>query len=286
MAVVLLGVLACLFIEPAKDYPRGELLIEASELQRLPQRFRIIDTRTRALYQAGHVPGAVWVSHLEWGREFNAAPDAKTWSDRLGRLGIDAGTPVVVYGEGFAPDAALVWWILRYWGIREARLLNGGWKAWQAGGGQATKEGASISPKSVLLTAQEERLATKGQILQWLKTGDKQLIDARSLKEYRGDTVAAERNGAIPTARHLEWSDLIDADSQRLKSAAQMARLFQEQGIRMDRPSVTYCQSGRRAAVMAFALELMGAREVRNYVKSWSEWGNDAATPIEKPSKE
>src|SRR2546423_14865539 len=79
--------------DPVEAYPRAELLIEAAELKKAPERFRVIDARTRALYQTGHVPGAVWVSHLEWGQQFNRAPDAKTWGERLGKRGIDAGRP-------------------------------------------------------------------------------------------------------------------------------------------------------------------------------------------------
>ena len=53
----------------------------------------------------------------------------------------------------------------------------------------------------------------------------------------------------------------------------------------MNRPAVTYCQSGGRAAVVAFALELMGGKQVGNYYRSWSEWGNDPDTPVAKPAK-
>jgi thiosulfate/3-mercaptopyruvate sulfurtransferase len=48
---------------------------------------------------------------------------------------------------------------------------------------------------------------------------------------------------------------------------------------------ITYCQSGGRAAVLAFGLELMGAKDVRNYYKSWAEWGNAPDTPVEVPKK-
>jgi thiosulfate/3-mercaptopyruvate sulfurtransferase len=61
--------------------------------------------------------------------------------------------------------------------------------------------------------------------------------------------------------------------------------LFKEHEISLKEPSVTYCQSGGRAAVMAFALELMGAGDVRNYYRSWNEWGNDADTPVVTPKK-
>jgi thiosulfate/3-mercaptopyruvate sulfurtransferase len=103
------------------------------------------------------------------------------------------------------------------------------------------------------------------------------------LKEYCGDTRTAKRNGAIPRARHLEWKDLIDPKTSRFKPPAEMTRLFKAAHINLDRPTVTYCQSGGRAAVLAFTLELMGAKNVRNYYRSWAEWGNDEDTPIEKP---
>ena len=198
------------------------------------------------------MPGAMWVGHLEWGREFNNAPDAKKWADRVGKLGIDNETSIVVYGDGTAPDAALIWWILRYWGLRDVRLLNGGWKAWHAAGGAAATNEPQAQPKRIRLTPQEDRLATKDQILGWLKNGQKQLVDARSSKEYFGETVTAE-HVARSGAKHLEWSDLVDKDSQRLKAADELARLFKERGIAAEPPDGDYCQSGRRSSVMAFA---------------------------------
>lgn len=285
MPVSYVCMLALLAIEPAKGYPRGELLIEAAELKKARQKFRILDARTRAQYQEGHVRGAAWVSHLEWSREFTNTKDPKKWGDRIGNLGIDAATPVVVYADGITPDAALIWWLLRYWGVRDVRLLNGGWKAWKGAAGEAVETEPALRAKRFVPTPQETRLATKLQIVDRLKGGPVQLIDARSLREHRGETVTAERNGTIPGATHLEWSELVDKSTQKLKNADELARLFQQRGIRTDIASVTFCQSGRRAAVMAFALELMGTKEVRNYVNSWSEWGNDPDTPVQTPAK-
>jgi thiosulfate/3-mercaptopyruvate sulfurtransferase len=64
-----------------------------------------------------------------------------------------------------------------------------------------------------------------------------------------------------------------------------LTKLFRDAGIDPARPATTYCQSGGRAAVLAFVVELMGGKEVRNYYRSWSEWGNADDTPIEKPKK-
>jgi thiosulfate/3-mercaptopyruvate sulfurtransferase len=107
-------------------------------------------------------------------------------------------------------------------------------------------------------------------------------VDARSAEEYCGTADTAKRNGAIPGAVHLEWSDTVDK-AGRFKSPEELTKLFREAGIDPSRPSITYCQSGGRAAVMAFALELMGGKDVRNYYRSWSEWGNSEDTPVVKP---
>ncbi len=114
-----------------------------------------------------------------------------------------------------------------------------------------------------------------------LKDKNLQIVDARSQAEFCGtDKQKNKRAGAIPGARHLEWIDLIDKKTQRFKSADQLRALFRAAGVDLERPTATHCQSGGRAAVMAFAMELMGATGVSNYYASWAEWGNADDTPI------
>src|SRR5262249_25174428 len=110
-------------------YARPEFLIEASALAKpgATTAFRVLDTRDKARYQAGHIPGAVWLPVGDWGRAFGDGRDAAGWAKRLGALGIDPDRPVVLYGDATSPDAARAWWILRYWGAGDVRLLNGGW---------------------------------------------------------------------------------------------------------------------------------------------------------------
>ena len=113
---------------------------------------------------------------------------------------------------------------------------------------------------------------------------DAQIIDARSTDEFCGTSSTAKRNGHIPGATALEWTDLLGKD-KKFKSPEELQKVFAEKKIDLDRPAVTYCQSGGRAAVVAFGLELMGAKNVRNYYKSWAEWGNAEDTPVEVPKK-
>jgi thiosulfate/3-mercaptopyruvate sulfurtransferase len=268
----------------AGDYPKAHLLIEpAALIGAKAGSVAILDARGKHQYDEGHVPGAVWVDAVTWERAFNAQPDPQSWGRRLGEVGVDPGRPVVVYGSEDLRAAARVWWILRYWGVRDARLVNGGWPAWRAAGGPASREPVRPARRAVVVTPRGDRLATKGKLLAALKDNRApQLVDARSEAEYCGLMKTAERNGAIPGSVHLEWTECLDRKSGRFKPAGELHRLLRERGIDVDRPAVCYCQSGGRSSVVAFTLELMGGNQVKNYYRSWAEWGNAADTPVEK----
>jgi thiosulfate/3-mercaptopyruvate sulfurtransferase len=268
-------------------YARPGLLIEPAALKDAAARkkFILLDARSRTDYEKGHLPGALQVDTAAWSKAFVAGEDRAAWARRIGGLGIDITTPVVVYAAR-ATDSARIWWILRYWGIEDVRLLNGGWAGWIAAKGTPRTDVPTVKAATPRLKALPRRLATRDQLLAELKKGTTgQLIDTRSQAEHCGDKNLAKRAGAIPGSRHLEWSDTIDPKTRRFKSPAELARLFKEAGIDLDRPATTYCQSGGRAAVMAFAIELSSGKEARNYYRSWSEWGNDDRTPIVKPKK-
>jgi thiosulfate/3-mercaptopyruvate sulfurtransferase len=264
-----------------KSYPRAELLVEPAALKEA-KHFVILDARARKKYGQGHIPGAFWVDHEAWAKAFDHGQNADDWSKRIGELGIEAKSKVVVYDDNFSKDAARIWWILRYWGLEDVRLLNGGWKGWQDA--KYPVDQTEHTPAAVKFTAKPggPRLATKDQLLRSLADGKLQIVDARSEKEFCGDEkMSNKRAGAIPGARHLEWIDLIDKETQCFKSPDDLRRLFKDAGIVLDQPTATYCQSGGRASVMAFGLELMGSRDVSNYYPSWAEWSGASDTPVE-----
>jgi thiosulfate/3-mercaptopyruvate sulfurtransferase len=189
---------------------------------------------------------------------------------------------VVVYDDNSFNDAARVWWILRYWGVDDARLLNGNWKTWKNRGlAVETAKPQLVAPVAFVATARSKRLATKELLLASLNDHSLQIVDARSMGEFCGtDKKKNKRAGAIPGAKHLEWIDLIDKETQRFKSPDQLRKIFAKAEISLDRPTATHCQSGGRASVMVFGMELMGAGDVANYYASWGEWGNAADTPV------
>jgi thiosulfate/3-mercaptopyruvate sulfurtransferase len=281
---------ACLALSLASanapaSYPAAQLLVEPAEVAKPEnaEKFLILDARERKKYDAGHIPGAHWVDHADWAKNFGDGSNVVGWSRRLLEAGIGQQRPIVIYDDNKSKDAARIWWILRYWDFADARILNGGWVGWQAAGMPTSTENAlPNNAGEIILRPRSERLADKDQMLELAKgNAASQVIDARSEGEFCGAEKMAKRGGAVPGAKHLEWCDLLDAKTQRFKSTDELKRLFLEAGIDPAKPSVTYCQSGGRASVMAFALELMGAKDVRNYYASWAEWGNADDTPVE-----
>jgi thiosulfate/3-mercaptopyruvate sulfurtransferase len=267
-------------------YARPELLVEPRNLSAAGPDVVVLDARSEAAYAKGHIPGAVRVDHDAWKGAFKNGGDSPGWSRRIGELGIGPQTQVVIYDDALSKDAARIWWILRYWGVDKAALLNGGWHGWQAPDRMAEQPVAKPIPKEFKAQPRAARLALKAALLKQLKDTQHtpQIVDARSEKEYCGDdTRSARRSGAMPGAKHLEWSDLIDSKSQRFKPAAELKQMFSDAGIDLKKRTVTHCQTGGRSSVMAFGMELMGADDVANYYASWAEWGNAADTPIEKP---
>src|SRR4051812_23919254 len=178
-------------------YPNPSLLAEPADLAKIPTTARVLDVRGRNLYDKGHVPGAVWVDVLGWSRAFNLNPDdAAGWAKRLGTVGVDPATPVIVIGDA-VNEAARAWWLLRYWGCTEAKLLNGGWAGYVAAGGPVSTDHGKPAAVTVTLIPRPERVATKSQLLYALKGQPPQIVDARSKDEFCGTAATAKRNGAI-----------------------------------------------------------------------------------------
>jgi thiosulfate/3-mercaptopyruvate sulfurtransferase len=264
-------------------YPRQELIIEPTALNERLTRVVVLDARPEKVYEAGHIPGAIRADVAALSKAFTTEVDAEAWAKRLGDLGIDVNSAVVIYGDDWRESARL-WWILRYWGIDHARLLDGGIAAWNAAQLPMTTE-PSAPVRIAGRVAPTNRLASREDVLKIIKDNSSQLLDARSSGEYCGEAGNAKRKGAIPGAVNLEWSQFVDIKTGKLKPASEISELFQKAGIDPAKPVVTYCQSGGRASVAAFVLELMGGEKVRNYYRSWSEWGNADDTPIVKPER-
>jgi thiosulfate/3-mercaptopyruvate sulfurtransferase len=243
------------------------------------------------LYQAGHIPGAGclrWEVDLqsETSRDLLSGP---AFAVLMGRLGISRDTTVVLYGDRLNGWAFYAYWVLRYWGHRDVRVLDGGHARWQREGHPLTRDIPSFSPTSYAPpTACPQMRADAQQVLTAAREQSATLLDARPAAQYGGAHIsgishpaaAAHRAGHIPGAVNVPWTAVADGEG-RLRGAADLRRLYRAAGVDLGRPIIAYCAIGVGSAVAYAVLhDLLGCSEVRNYDGSWLEWGSLMGYPI------
>ncbi|MGH7920414.1 MAG: sulfurtransferase [Candidatus Dormibacteraceae bacterium] len=248
------------------------------------------------LYRTGHLKGAV---EIDWQRDLwhpvereFIGPEA--FADLLGRLGVDADTTVILYGDKSNWWAAYAYWFFQYSGHAKAKLLDGGRVKWEADGRELTREVPTVSSREHPVGRRNQAIrAYRDQVLQTLPQVENRsaaLVDVRSPDEFSGKVThmpaypqeGVLRGGHIPGARNIPWGKAVNEDGT-FKSADQLRELYDGEGVTPDREVVVYCRIAERSSHSWFVLhELLGYENVTNYDGSWTEWGNAVGVPIEK----
>ena len=251
-----------------------------------------VNTDLEADYRTGHVPGAVgWGLHTDLEDQVRRdIPRAKQIEALLGRSGIDNGATIVLYGDGNNRSATWAFWILKYYGHEDVRLMNGGRVRWVKEGRPMTSEAVERPPTTYVASGPHEQLrATKDYVLAKLGQPGLRPLDTRTFEEYAGLLTSAPgtpqpdiyRKGRIPGAVHVPWDDGATVDGV-FRSADELRALYEAKGLAPDQEVVPYCRLGVRASYSWFVLKyLLGYQKVRNYDGSWTEWGNSVGVPIE-----
>ncbi len=234
-------------------------------------------------YLAAHIPNAQFVDWqvdiVEPGSPSNDIASPARFAEFMARLGISNEHRVIVYDNIASMFACRMRWCLRYYGHDDVSVLDGGWARWLAEG----RPVASVVPqfeRAIFVTRERPELqATAEEILAGLARGNMQLIDVRSPAEYAGESSRIDVAGHIPTAINVPWSAMVTGD-MRAKPAADIRKHLQGLGIDLEaEDTVLYCNSGVSATFGMLAMEIAGARNLRLYDGSWTEWGGDPATP-------
>lgn len=249
---------------------------------------RILDTRDfiaveskanrLASYEAGHIPGAVYVDAADDISDPNGAipyliltqPDFEAL---MGRLGIDNNTTVVVYdnaGNGFA---ARLWWALRYYGYEDVKLLDGGLDKWILD--ERPLETGANTPLLATFTAQvhPELLAELDDVMQAIDDPDVVLVDSLDAGSYR--------SGHIPTAINLFVMDNLDKADKTLLPADKLAQLWSKMDLKPEQHVISYCGAGYYGALNLFVLYQLGHENASLYDASLMEWWTDPPLPLE-----
>jgi thiosulfate/3-mercaptopyruvate sulfurtransferase len=244
-------------------------------------------------YAKGHVPGAIHLNTdlLEAPPFWKVVPAAQL-TKALTSLGIARDTPVVLYAaDNMAAARAAV--VLRYAGVKDVRLLNGGFPAWTRAG--LPVETGRLAPVAVSefgapVPLHPEVLVGIGTARELLADPDKVLVDVRSWKEYIGEVSGypeIKARGRIPgtvwghsgsDAHHLE--DFRNPDNT-LRDYRDIARFWAESGITPQKRQIGFhCGTGWRACEAYLAAWVMGWENIKVYDSGWYEWSADPSNPI------
>jgi thiosulfate/3-mercaptopyruvate sulfurtransferase len=269
-------------------------MVSAEELSGLLREVTVLDVRWRLghtdghrQFLAGHVPGAAYVD-LETDladppgrRGRHPLPDPDRFAAAMSRCGVRGDRPVVVYDDWAGLAATRAWWLLRYHGHPDVRVLDGGWASWRAGG-----HGTGATRRS---TEMGERLPAPGDFRAdpgHLPVVDARgaarvaraglLLDARAPERFRGEVEPVDPvPGHIPGAVNVPATGNLDGD--RFRPVEQLATAYaatEDVG-----ELAVYCGSGVSATHDVFVLYELG-REAALYPGSWSEWVADPARPV------
>lgn len=256
--------------------------VEPAELSSLGP-IRYLDARDQAAFDAGHAPGAVRAPVDAWDKAIKAAGtgmgEPAFWADALAALGVGPDVTAVTYDTGAMTNAARVWFILQYFGLK-CRIVNGGWTALAAAPALPAATGPSAGQISAIASPGAVGLVNREMLKQQLD-GAAHVFDSRTRAEFTGeDSRGRSRSGHLPGARHLSHVDLMDHGI--VHSAPVLRAMLEGVGFGPGDHIVTHCEGGGRAALAAAAAVRAGFDDVRVYYNSFADWARDESCPIVK----
>jgi thiosulfate/3-mercaptopyruvate sulfurtransferase len=238
----------------------------------------------RAEFMARHIPGAAFF-------DINAIADASNplptmlpppdiFAAEMSKLGVDASSRIVLYDDAPHHTSTRAWWMLRTFGFDKVSILDGGLERWKSASYPLESEFSSPPRSTVAVRFDASRVRGLDQIRANLDSHAEQLVDARSAIRFTGqeaETRPGLASGHIPGSANIPYSAFFNPDGT-WKHAASLRLLFEDEGIEVERPVIATCGSGISAAVIVFALHLLG-HPAALYDGSWTEWGADPSTP-------
>lgn len=246
----------------------------------------ILDGRSGAEYEAGHIPGAVTygkpVVTVLKNPVDGRVVSAKEAEKLLGKIGLNNQKGLIIYGKKGDYHVA-VEQLPIYLGVKEFYYLDGGYEAWVKDGKKVQTDPVTPVPAvfKARITDPKFYVSTKEMIsIAKKKPGNVTIIDARSGKEFNGVENTTLRGGRIPGAIHIENEKNLDKDTKKMLPNDALLGIYKD--IPKSNTVILYCHRGCRTAYSYYALERLGYKNVRIYEDGWIVWGARPDTPVEE----
>jgi thiosulfate/3-mercaptopyruvate sulfurtransferase len=265
---------------PLIDADELATLVAAGGCTVLDVRYRLGGPPGAAEFARGHVPGAAYVdldtalASAPGTRGRHPLPDPLVFEEAMRAAGVSDARPVVVYDDWAGRAAARCWWLLRWAGHMDVRVLDGGWSAWVAAGHQQSD--VQNPPQRGDFTARPGLLPVLAvdDVLAFARHG--LLVDARDPERFRGEVEPVDPvAGHIPCAVNVPTGENLTRGG-RFRPAAELRQVY---AAASGQQVAAYCGSGVTAAHDILAMAIAGI-DASLYPGSWSEWVADPARPV------
>jgi thiosulfate/3-mercaptopyruvate sulfurtransferase len=280
-----------------EKYTHSSILVETQwihdHLGDPQMRIAEVDYNPSTSYRLGHIPGAVL---FDWKQDLNYPTyrdiiSKKACEDLLQRAGVNDDTLLILYGDYKNWFATFAFWVFKYYGLQDIRIMNGGRKKWFEEDRPISLDVPSYPIGNFKASDPDKSIRVFMPYLKKRpKSGGRILIDVRTEDEFTGKILAppeypsehTQRGGHIPGAVNIPWNLVINEDGT-FKSADELKKLYESKSVTPDKEIITYCRIGERSSHTWFVLKyLLGYPDVKIYDGSWTEWGNIIRNPVEK----
>lgn len=275
---------------------RNEVLVTAEWVEERLKEFRSDDPSLMLAevdvdpetYDDGHAPGAVkfdWEEDLAAG-SIHDIVDREGFEELLAANGFANESTIVLYGDRANWFAAHAYWLFRYYGHDDVKLVDGGRHYWTSNDLPVTEAVPEFPTRAYEADDPDASIRARSDEVREAIDGDGSIIDVRNPQEYRGDGPPADipdtsdREGHIPSAENIYWAEAINADGT-FKPDDVLAEIYDDRG-EGDDTAIAYCRIGERSSITWFVLHELLGRDALNYDGSWTEWADIEDAPIER----
>ncbi|MCK5729576.1 MAG: sulfurtransferase [Draconibacterium sp.] len=230
-----------------------------------------------------HITGSVNVPYSSLCDDIPVKNLIKPAGDMAALLGAKGVTPektIVVYDEGSGKYAGRMYWLLKYLGAPNVKMLDGNLIAWKAKRRPITGSPSKVAAGTFAAKADASILANMDDVKNASGNSSVVIVDARTPAEYAGTAKTELRKGHIPGAVNIDHTTLLDSKSL-LKSNDALKPLFESKGVTKDKTVIAYCESSTRAGIVFLALKGLGYTNVKVYDGAYLEWQATAANKVE-----
>ena len=240
----------------------------------------VVSTRKSTDYAKVHVPGAVHLDHKALYGDLSMLKSPNEIAGILGSKGISNTNKILLYDDGSGKYSGRMYWILKYIGAQDVKIIDGGMKGWRIARKPVTKNPTQAKSATFSAKLNSALIADMNRVKSATSNPNILVVDARSPEEFKGTASTKLRPGHIPSAINFEYKKVLN-DNGTLKSKEELKKVFASAGITPDKEVIVYCESSVRAGIVFMALKsMLNYPKVRIYDGAYLQWQSSTQNKV------